>query len=104
MRVPVANVSVVDLVAEVERETTVEEVNGALKAAADGAMKNILGYSEEPLVSRDYNGDARSSIVDALSTMVLDKNMVKVIAWYDNEWGYSCRVVDLALYMAGKGL
>ncbi|MEW6662591.1 MAG: ArsJ-associated glyceraldehyde-3-phosphate dehydrogenase [Bacillota bacterium] len=104
MRVPTVNVSVVDLVAEVEKGTTVEEVNGALRAAAEGEMTKILGYSEEPLVSRDYNGDARSSIVDALSTMVMDGTLVKVISWYDNEWGYSNRVVDLAAYMAGKGL
>jgi glyceraldehyde 3-phosphate dehydrogenase len=94
MRVPTPNVSVVDVVVEADRPTTKEEVNKALKAAADGPMKGILGYSEEPLVSIDYRGDARSSIVDALSTMVID-NMIKVISWYDNEWGYSSRVVDL---------
>ncbi|WP_297198746.1 ArsJ-associated glyceraldehyde-3-phosphate dehydrogenase [Thermanaeromonas sp.] len=104
MRVPTPNVSVVDLVVDVEKATTVEEVNAALKAAAEGELKGILGYCEEPLVSRDFNGDPRSSIVDALSTMVMDGTMVKVIAWYDNEWGYSNRVVDLAAYMASKGL
>lgn len=100
MRVPTPNVSVVDLVAEVERETSVEEVNRALKEASIQQMQGILGYSEEPLVSKDYYGDSRSSIVDALSTMVIEGNMVKVISWYDNEWGYSCRVVDLAKYIA----
>ncbi|SMB91527.1 glyceraldehyde-3-phosphate dehydrogenase (NAD+) [Thermanaeromonas toyohensis ToBE] len=104
MRVPTPNVSVVDLVADVEKATTVEEVNAAFKAAAEGELKGILGYCEEPLVSRDFNGDPRSSIVDALSTMVMDGTMVKVIAWYDNEWAYSNRVVDLAAYMASKGL
>ncbi|MGC8595302.1 MAG: type I glyceraldehyde-3-phosphate dehydrogenase [Candidatus Kryptoniota bacterium] len=94
MRVPTPNVSVVDVVVEAERSTTKEEVNAALKAASEGAMKGILGYSEEPLVSIDYKGDPRSSIVDALSTMVID-NMIKVVSWYDNEWGYSNRVVDL---------
>jgi glyceraldehyde 3-phosphate dehydrogenase len=94
MRVPTPNVSVVDVVVEAEKSTTKEEVNGALKAASEGAMKGILGYSEEPLVSIDYKGDPRSSIVDALSTMVID-NMIKVVSWYDNEWGYSNRVVDL---------
>lgn len=100
MRVPTPNVSVVDLVAEVERETSAEEVNRALKEASIQQMQGILGYSEEPLVSKDYYGDSRSSIVDALSTMVIEGNMVKVISWYDNEWGYSCRVVDLAKYIA----
>lgn len=104
MRVPTPNVSVVDLVAELSKDVTVEEVNGALKEAADGALKGILAYSEEPLVSSDYNGDPYSSTIDALSTMVIEGNMVKVISWYDNEWGYSNRVVDLAEYMAGKGL
>lgn len=104
MRVPTPNVSVVDLVAELEKETTVEEVNGALKAAAEGELKGILAYSEEPLVSSDYNGNPHSSIVDALSTMIIEGNLVKVVAWYDNEWGYSNRVVDLAEYIAKKGL
>lgn len=102
MRVPTPNVSVVDLVADVEKETTVEEVNALLKAASEGELKGILGYTEEPLVSRDFNTDPRSSIVDALSTMVMEGTMVKVIAWYDNEWGYSNRVVDLANYIAKK--
>ncbi len=103
MRVPTPNVSVVDLVAEVEKETTVEEVNNAMKEAAAGSLKGILGYSELPLVSMDYNGDSRSSIVDGLSTMVMEGNLVKVISWYDNEWGYSTRIVDLISYLA-RGL
>ena len=100
MRVPTPNVSVVDLVAELDNNTSVEEVNLALKEASENRMLGILGYSEEPLVSKDFNGDPRSSIVDALSTMVMDGNLVKVVSWYDNEWGYSCRVVDLAEYIA----
>ncbi|OQP07524.1 type I glyceraldehyde-3-phosphate dehydrogenase [Geobacillus sp. 46C-IIa] len=104
MRVPTPNVSVVDLVAELEKEVTVEEVNAALKAAAEGELKGILAYNEEPLVSRDYNGNPASSTIDALSTMVLEGKMVKVVSWYDNETGYSHRVVDLAAYIASKGL
>lgn len=104
MRVPTPNVSVVDLVAELDREVTAEEVNEALRLASEGELKGILGYTEEPLVSKDFNGDPRSSIVDALSTMVMDGNMVKVVSWYDNEWGYSNRVVDLAAYIVKQGL
>ena len=104
MRVPTPNVSVVDLVAFCEKKTTVEEVNGALKAAADGPMKGILGYETNELVSIDYRGDSRSSIVDAPMTLVVAGNCVKVISWYDNEWGYSCRVRDLIDFMAKKGL
>jgi glyceraldehyde 3-phosphate dehydrogenase len=104
MRVPTPNVSVVDLVAELDKEVTVEEVNAALKEAAEGELKGILAYSEEPLVSRDYNGSTASSTIDALSTMVLEGKMVKVVSWYDNETGYSHRVVDLAEYIASKGL
>jgi glyceraldehyde 3-phosphate dehydrogenase len=104
MRVPTPNVSVVDLVAELEKEVTVEEVNAVLKEAAEGELKGILAYSEEPLVSRDYNGSTASSTIDALSTMVLEGKMVKVVSWYDNETGYSHRVVDLAEYIASKGL
>ncbi|GEN32956.1 MULTISPECIES: ArsJ-associated glyceraldehyde-3-phosphate dehydrogenase [Aneurinibacillus] len=104
MRVPTPNVSVVDLVVELDRNASVEEINQALKRASENEMKGILGYSEEPLVSRDYNGDPRSSIVDALSTMVIEDNLVKVVSWYDNEWGYSNRVVDLINYVAQKGL
>ncbi len=104
MRVPTPNVSVVDLVAFTEKSTTVAEVNAALKAAADGPMKGILGYTDEPLVSSDFKGDERSSIVDADMTRVIGGNCVKVIAWYDNEWGYSCRVRDLIKFLASKGL
>jgi glyceraldehyde 3-phosphate dehydrogenase len=96
MRVPTPNVSIVDLVATVERSTTVEEVNAAMRAASEGALAGILGYEESPLVSIDYVGDPRSSIVDALSTAVVEGTLVKVISWYDNEWGYSSRCVDLA--------
>lgn len=101
VRVPVPTVSLVDVVFEVDNPTTAEEVNKALKEASENELKDIMGYSEEPLVSRDFVGDKRSSIVDALSTMVIG-NMVKVISWYDNEWGYSSRVVDLAKLMASK--
>ncbi|MBT2758565.1 type I glyceraldehyde-3-phosphate dehydrogenase [Mesobacillus foraminis] len=104
MRVPTPNVSLVDLVAELDKEVTVEEINNALKEAAEGDLKGILGYSEEPLVSGDYNGNTNSSTIDALSTMVMEGNMVKVISWYDNETGYSNRVVDLVDYIAQKGL
>lgn len=102
LRVPVPNVSVVDLVADVERATSVEEVNAALRAAAEGELKGIMAYQELPLVSIDYNGDPHSATVDALSTMVQSGNMVRVLAWYDNEWGYSQRMVDLAVYAASK--
>ncbi|MDP4171369.1 MAG: type I glyceraldehyde-3-phosphate dehydrogenase [Bacillota bacterium] len=104
MRVPTPNVSLVDLVAELEKDVTVEELNAAFKEASEGELKGILGYSEEPLVSGDYNGNAYSSTIDALSTMVMEGSMVKVISWYDNETGYSSRVVDLIDYIAKKGL
>ena len=104
MRVPTPNVSVVDLVVELKTSTTAEEINAALKEAAEGELKGFLAYSDEPLVSKDYNGNPNSSIVDGLSTMVMEGNMAKVVSWYDNEWGYSNRVIDLALYMAKKGL
>ncbi|MCM2536094.1 type I glyceraldehyde-3-phosphate dehydrogenase [Neobacillus pocheonensis] len=104
MRVPTPNVSIVDLVAELEKNVTVEEINAALKTAAEGPLKGILAYSELPLVSSDYNGATVSSTIDALSTMVLEGNMVKVLSWYDNEVGYSNRVVDLVDYIASKGL
>jgi len=103
-RVPTPNVSVTDLVAELKVNVTVDEVNAALKAEAEGPLKGILNYSDEPLVSRDYNGNPASSTIDALSTMVVEGNMVKVVSWYDNEWGYSNRVVDLAAFVASKGL
>jgi glyceraldehyde 3-phosphate dehydrogenase len=105
MRVPTPNVSVVDLVAWVEKKTTKEEVNAALKKASEsGPLKGYLGFEENELVSSDFKGDARSSIVDAPMTLVVGGNCVKVISWYDNEWGYSSRVRDLIHYIAGKGL
>jgi len=104
LRVPTPTVSVVDFVAEVEKATTRDEVNAAFKAAAAGPMKGILGYTDEPLVSMDFKGDTRSSIVDGPSTMVIGGTMVKVVAWYDNEWAYSLRVADLAKLIAEKGL
>jgi glyceraldehyde 3-phosphate dehydrogenase len=104
MRVPTPNVSVVDLVVFVEKSTSVDEVNKALQTAANGPMKGILGYETAELVSVDYRGDDRSSIVDAPLTRVVAGNCVKVIAWYDNEWGYSCRVRDLVSFLAKKGL
>ena len=101
LRVPVSAVSVVDLTAETENTVTEEVVNRALRAAAEGMPKGILGYCEEPLVSVDYRGAAESSVVDALSTKVKD-NMVKVLSWYDNEWGFSNRCADLLAYMAAR--
>lgn len=100
LRVPTSTVSVVDFVATIERGTTTEELHEAFRAAANGSLKGILGFCEEPLVSVDYRGEERSSVVDAEFTMVLGGNMVKVVAWYDNEWGYSVRVADLANMMA----
>ena len=102
LRVPTPTVSVVDFTATVSRETSVEELNAAFRAAAAGPMAGILGVSDEPLVSSDFRGDARSSIIDSASTMVLGGNFVKVIAWYDNEWGYSCRCADLIQMIASK--
>jgi glyceraldehyde 3-phosphate dehydrogenase len=102
LRVPTPTVSVVDFTADVARPTTVEEINAAFRAAEAGPMKGILGVSDEPLVSSDFRGDSRSSIIDGLSTMVLGGTMVKVIAWYDNEWGYSCRCADLLKLVAAK--
>jgi len=104
LRVPTSAVSVVDLVVETEKSVTKDEVNAMLKAAAEGKMKGILNYSEEPLVSIDYKGDSASSTIDSMSTMVIDNNMVKVVSWYDNEWGYSNRYADLAVFVARKGL
>jgi len=101
LRVPVPVVSIVDLTVTLERNVTAQEVNDAFRqAAASGPLKGILGYSDEPLVSSDYQGDPRSSIIDGLSTLVIGGNMVKILAWYDNEWGFSNRLVDLALLMA----
>jgi glyceraldehyde 3-phosphate dehydrogenase len=102
IRVPTPNVSLVDLVVETEKDVTKEAVNDAIRKAADGPLKGFLGYTDEPLVSIDFNNDPRSSIFDTQSTMVLDKNMVKVFSWYDNECGYSNRVVDLAAYISKK--
>jgi glyceraldehyde 3-phosphate dehydrogenase len=103
LRVPTATVSVVDFVVQVEKSTTVAEVNAAFKAAAEsGPLQGILGYTDEPLVSSDFRGDARSSIVDGQSTMVMAGNMLKVVTWYDNEWGYSCRTADLAAKIAAQ--
>jgi glyceraldehyde 3-phosphate dehydrogenase len=103
IRVPTPNVSVVDLTAELERPASVEAVNEAFRAAAAGPLRGILAYTDEPLVSVDFNGDAHSSVVDGPSTAVIDGQLVKVLAWYDNEWGYSCRVRDLVTFM-GKTL
>jgi glyceraldehyde 3-phosphate dehydrogenase len=100
MRVPTATGSITDLVVELEKNATVEEINAKFKEAAEGKMKGILGYSDEPLVLADYVGDPRSSIVDGLMTRVMDGNFVKVLSWYDNEWGYSCRTADLAAKLA----
>lgn len=103
LRVPVVTVSVVDFVATMRKETTRDAVNEAYKQAATGSLKGILDYTDEPLVSMDFRGDPHSAIIDGLSTMVTGGNMVKVIAWYDNEWGYSCRVADLTQFIAQKG-
>jgi glyceraldehyde 3-phosphate dehydrogenase len=104
LRVPTTTVSVVDFVAMVRKEATKDALNDAYKQAAASSLKGILGYTDEPLVSGDFRGDSRSAIVDGLSTMVLGGNMVKVMAWYDNEWGYSCRIADLTDFIAKKGL
>ncbi|MFH1775505.1 MAG: type I glyceraldehyde-3-phosphate dehydrogenase [Chloroflexota bacterium] len=103
-RVPVASVSIVDFVANLEKEATVEEINQILKAAAESSLKGIMEYCEEPLVGLDFKGNPASSIVDGLSTMVIAGNMIKVLSWYDNEWAYSCRLGDLATYITNKGL
>jgi glyceraldehyde 3-phosphate dehydrogenase len=102
LRVPTPTVSVVDFTAELEKDVTIEELNGAFVEAANGPLKGILGASDEPLVSTDFRGDSRSSIIDLPSNMVLGGNFVKVIAWYDNEWGYSCRVADLTKFVAER--
>ncbi len=103
-RVPTSTVSVVDFVADLKCEVTKEQVNAAFKEAAEGPLKGIMAYTEEPLVSTDLKGNTNSTIVSALDTLVVGGNMVKVISWYDNEWGYSCRVADLCAFMAEKGL
>jgi glyceraldehyde 3-phosphate dehydrogenase len=106
LRVPTPTVSIIDFVAETEQPVTVDSVNQALMTAAnnDDAEYDVLAYTDEPLVSMDFRGDPHSAIVDGLSTMVMGDKMVKVIAWYDNEWGYSCRVADLTAYVAEKGI
>jgi glyceraldehyde 3-phosphate dehydrogenase len=104
IRVPTPTVSIVDFVAEIGKEATAAEVNAAFKAASEGPMKGILGFSDEPLVSMDFKGDSRSSIVDAANTMVIGGNLLKVLTWYDNEWAYSVRCCDLAKLMVDKGL
>lgn len=98
-RVPTPNVSVVDLAVLLKRKVSVEEINQAFKEVSQGDLKGILDYTEEPLVSKDFNGNSNSSIVDGLSTMVIADNLAKIIAWYDNEWGYSCRIIDLLKYI-----
>ncbi len=103
-RVPTTTVSIVDFTAEIDADVTAEEVNDAYREAAATSMKGILDVSDEPLVSSDFRGDPHSAILDSLSTIVIGGNMVKVLAWYDNEWGYSCRVSDLAQFMASKGI
>ena len=104
LRVPTSTVSVVDLVVDLKKSVSVEDLNNALQKAAEGKMNGILAYSDEPLVSSDFRGNSASSIVDGLSTVVLEGKMAKILSWYDNEWGYSCRVGDLATLMAEKGL
>jgi len=104
MRVPTPNVSVVDLVAVLDKPATTEEVNAALKSAAENGLKGILGYTEDPVVSTDMLHNSNSSIVDGQMTKVLGGDLLKVVSWYDNEWGYSCRVVDLIAFLVKKGL
>lgn len=104
LRIPTATVSVTDFVCNVEREATVDNVNAVLREASEGHLKGILGYNDEPLVSSDYKQDPHSCVIDGLSTMMMGKNMVKVLGWYDNEWGYSCRTADLAAFMSEKGI
>jgi glyceraldehyde 3-phosphate dehydrogenase len=103
-RVPTTTVSIVDFTAEIGGSTSVEEINRAFSDAASNQLNGILDYSEEPLVSSDYRGDPHSAILDSLSTMVIEDNMIKVVAWYDNEWGYSCRVADLVVFVGEKGI
>jgi glyceraldehyde 3-phosphate dehydrogenase len=104
LRVPVSDGSITDFVAVLDRDVTVEEVNAAYQAAAEGALKGIIEYTEDPIVSSDIRMNPHSAIIDAQSTMVMEGNMVKVLGWYDNEWGYSCRTTDLAAFIAGKGI
>ena len=104
LRVPTVTVSVTDFVAVLSRKVTLDEVNDAFRSAAAGPLKGILEYCDEPLVSSDFKGNPHSCILDALSTMVMEGDMVKVLGWYDNEWGYSCRTADLCSFMVDKGL
>ena len=104
IRVPTPIVSLVDFVADLNRKVSAEEINDAFRKAADGELKGILEYCDEPLVSSDFKGNPASAIFDALSTMVIDDNLIKILAWYDNEWGYSCRLADLVVYIIRKGL
>jgi glyceraldehyde 3-phosphate dehydrogenase len=103
VRVPTPTVSLIDFTAELERPATIEQINEAFRTAASGPMKGILGVSDEPLVSSDFRGDSRSAIIDSASTMLLGDNFAKVVAWYDNEWGYSCRIADLVKFVATRG-
>jgi len=100
IRVPTPTVSIVDFTAELERSASIDAIHAAFRAAEAGPMKGILGVSDEPLVSSDYKGDTRSSIIDTLSTMMVGDKFVKIVTWYDNEWGYSCRIADLVKYVA----
>ncbi len=102
LRVPTPNVSLIDLALVLEKNATAEEINAALSAAAQGELKGILGYSDEPLVSIDYNGERLSGVIDGLSTMVVGDNLAKIVVWYDNEWGYSSRILDMILYMGER--
>jgi glyceraldehyde 3-phosphate dehydrogenase len=104
LRVPTPTVSICDLVADLNKNVTAEQINDAFKSAAGGKLKGILEYCDQPLVSMDFKGNPASSIFDALSTMVIEGNMIKVLSWYDNEWGYSCRLADLALYVISQGV
>jgi glyceraldehyde 3-phosphate dehydrogenase len=101
VRVPLLNASLTDCVFEMERATSVEEINGLFAAAADGPLKGVLGFETRPLVSADYVNDPRSAIIDGPSTMVINETQVKIYAWYDNEWGYACRLADVARLVAG---
>jgi glyceraldehyde 3-phosphate dehydrogenase len=103
VRVPTPTVSLIDFTAELDRPATVEQINDAFRTAASGSMKGILGVSDDPLVSSDFRGDSRSAIIDSASTMLLGDNFAKVVAWYDNEWGYSCRIADLVKFVAARG-
>ena len=103
VRVPTPTVSLIDFTAELERPATIDQINDAFRTAANGPMKGILGVSDEPLVSSDFRGDSRSAIIDSASTMLLGDNFAKVVAWYDNEWGYSCRIADLVKFVATRG-